>query len=162
MKLKDLIDNFGECEVPQELVDKFELLKRPKTKTIWDLEYNDLYNWIDEEGDIDTHYWCADGIDLNIRKVGNAFVSYEEAEKEVERREVETLLLKHGGRRWFKEGGKENWFIAFNRSEGLFKSFYTIKDQQQGTIYFNTYEQAQKAIEQIGEERLIKVLFEVR
>ena len=159
MKFKDLMEQYGEYTVPQDLI---EMLEKPNPKTVWDLERGDRHCWVDITGAICTDVkWRDDEEDKLSRAMGYVFLTEEEANREVERRKVEALLLKYGGRRWFK-AGKENWFIAFNRSEGLFKSFYTIKDQRQGTIYFDTEEQAQKAIEQIGEGKIIKTLFEVR
>lgn len=158
MKLKDLISNFGECEVPQELIDKFELLKKPKT--IWNIEYNDLYNWIDEEGNINTLSWNEDEVDLNLRKAGNAFINYKEAAKEKERREVETLLLKYGGRRWFKKDG-DNCHIWL-MPDGCIRMGLVFSAPAQGLIYFDSKDEAEKAVEEIGEERIIKTLFEVR
>jgi hypothetical protein len=162
MKLKDLINKFGEYEVPQELIDKFELLEKSKSKTIWNLAHNDLYNWINGEGDICSHHWCEDEIDLNIRKAGNAFLTYKEATKEKERREVETLLLKYGGRRWFKNR-EYNYFLRAddNLSDNIWIDEIRVWVVQ-GVIYFDTKEQAQIAISEIGAERIKNALFEVR
>lgn len=159
MKLKDLINKFGEYEVPQELIDKFELLEKPKPKTIWNLKYNDLYNWIDGEGNIGTHHWCEDEIDLNLRKAGNTFLTYKEAVGEKERREVEMLLLKYGGRRWFKKSG-ENWILRLDKHNQATR--FEVGEPYQGFIYFDSHEEAVNACEQIGNKRIVNALFEVR
>lgn len=159
MKLKDLINKFGEYEVPQELIDKFELLEKPKPKTIWNLKYNDLYNWIDGEGNIGIHHWCEDEIDLNLRKAGNAFLTYKEAVGEKERREVEALLLKYGGRRWFKKSG-ENWILRLDKHNQATR--FEVGEPYQGFIYFDSHEEAVNACEQIGNKRIVNALFEVR
>ncbi len=160
MKLKELINTYGEYEVPQELVDKLELLKKPKSKTIWNLAYHDLYNWIDGEGNIGTHHWCEDEVDLNLRKAGNVFLTYKEAAGEKERREVEALLLKYGGRKWFNQHNC-NFHIGLDEWEEHLKA-YLLVTPTQGMIYFNTKEQAEKAISIIGEQKIKETLFEVR
>lgn len=159
MKLKDLINKFGEYDVPQELIDKFELLEKHKPKTIWNLKYNDLYNWIDGEGNIGTHHWCEDEIDLNLRKAGNTFLTYKEAAGEKERREVEMLLLKYGGRRWFKKSG-ENWILRLDKHNQATR--FEVGEPYQGFIYFDSHEEAVNACEQIGNKRIVNALFEVR
>ena len=85
----------------------------------------------------------------------------EEAEKDVERRKVETLLLKYGGRRWFKDD-TPNYFIRVYENGGWLTSDWTNHSPIQGTIYFDTEKQAIDAIEEIGEDKIIEALFEVR
>lgn len=157
MKLKELVEKYGEYEVSDELIAQF---KKPNPETVWDLKNGNKCYYIDVFGDIeDTGGYLSplsEAIDMGI-----VFLTKEEAEKDVERRKVETLLLKHGGRRWFKNG-KENWFITFDRSVGFFRYVYTIRDQRQGMIYFDTEEELTEAVEQIGEDRIKKALFEVR
>jgi hypothetical protein len=83
----------------------------------------------------------------------------EEAEKEVERRKFETLLLKYGGRRWFNEKGDNFYLVRENKDFETYQAYCILP---LGTIYFDTEEQAKKAISEIGEERLKRALFEVR
>lgn len=175
MKLKDLMEKYGEREIAEfdfeEAFEKLdhdendgavliEVLKK-KPKTIWDLEEGDNYILETDTGGIMDCEVRHKEIFEKSREVGNIFLDQYEAEKDIERRKVETLLLKYGGRRWFKSG-KENWFISFDCSSGLFKSLYTIREHRTGVIYFDTEEQAEKAINEIGEERIKKALFEVR
>ena len=163
MKLKDLIEQYGEYDVvlsKREATNEIMIEgRKPKPKTIWDLEEREAVFTLNCDGFIedDTWYDCLD----DERDNGNIFLTYEDAVTERERRKVETLLLKHGGHRWFKSG-KENWFISFDCSAGLFKSLYTIREHRTGVIYFDTEEQLKKAFEQIGKERIKKALFEVR
>lgn len=169
MKLKDLIEQYGDYEVIDTVDTEMHkgnsknnginiYLRKPKPKTIWDLKERDTIFTINCDGFIEDDKWygCFD----DERDNGNVFLTYEDAEKDRERRKVETLLLKYGGRRWFKNG-KENWFITFDRSVGFFRYVYTIRDQRQGTIYFETEKQARKVVDEIGEERIKKALFEV-
>ena len=164
MKLKELMEKYGEYDVVvSRSITTNEIMingRKPKPKTVWDLRKGDKCYYISLFGDVeDTGGYLSplsEAIDMGV-----VFLTEEEANKDLERRKVETLLLKHGGRRWFKNG-KENWFVTFDRSVGFFRYVYTIRDQRQGTIYFDTEKQARKAVAEIGEERIKKALFEVR
>ena len=167
MKLKDLMEKYGDYEVTgifDNDGDKLDGyvnvgLKRSEPKTVWELNNKDEHYAVGDCGFI-KHFDYSDFVGYK-RDIGNVFLTEEEANREVERRRVETLLLKYGGRRWFKNG-KENWFISYDYTEGFFRYVYAIREQRQGMIYFDTEEQLKKAVEEIGEERLKKALFEVR
>ena len=166
MKLKDLIEQYGEYDVVLSKREaRNEIMiegRKPQKKSVWDLKDGDPYYWIEGLGYIKGHYfWRNESADPMAREVGNIFLNEEEAEKDVERRKVETLLLKHGGRRWFKED-TPNYFIRVHENGGWLTSDWTNHSPIQGTIYFDTEKQAWKSIEQIGEERIRKALFEVK
>lgn len=162
MKLKDLISEYGEYEVSDELIAQF---KKPSPKTIWDLKDGDDYYCIYAQGYIDQlkAHLSDKSIATNGHiEMGNAFLTEEEAEQDRERRQVETLLLKHGGRRWFKNH-KSNWFIALeNEVENNPHTYNATSILKQGCIYFDTREEAENAIKEIGEDRIKQALFEVR
>ena len=178
MKLKELVEKYGEYEIytdsPNHVVNAFKNLdttndgvlclyaKKPKPKSVWDLEDGDEHAWVDGLGKVkDNYLWRDESSDSMARDVGNIFLTKEEALKDVERRKVETLLVKYGGRRWFKLNDK-NWIIDYDCNSNVFRFAYMKRDQRQGCIYFDTYEQAQKAVEEIGYERIKQALFEVR
>ena len=156
IKLKDLMAQYGEYTISDELIEK---LQPPEATTIWDLPYGDTYYYIDTEGNVTFDAWYESC--KGERDVGNVFLTEEEALKDVERRKVETLLLRYNGRRWYKDG-KENWFVTFDRSVGFLRYVYTVRDQRQGTIYFDTEKQARQAVKDIGEEKIKSALFEVK
>lgn len=150
----------GECEIERIVID----LTKPKPNTIWELEEGDMHNLVDFAGRVQDEdiAWMDDDFDKNARAVGNVFLTREEALRDVERRKVETLLLKYGGRRWFKEH-KLNWFIALENEVSYEPYVYSVSNRpKQGCIYFDTEEQAQNAVKEIGEEHLKKALFEVK
>ena len=175
MKLKELLNNenflskYGDYETVGNSYtavrenDKVQLVfdvQEPKPKSVWNLKDGGQYYYTNIIGDVNRDVWC-EGCQYE-REVGNAFLTKEEAEKEVERRKTEILLLKYGGRRWFKEH-KLNWFIALENEVTHEPYVYSVSDRpKQGCIYFDTEEQAEKAISEIGEDRIKKALFEVR
>lgn len=166
MKLKDLMEKYGEYDVGLVETPKGQesewarvQLFKPKPKTVWDLKIGvDNYYYVDESGDVGISTWYDWDCDRERFNIGSAFLTEEEAEKDVERRKVETLLLRFGGRRWYRTNGY-NYCIWVNSWDSLVVS---STGRVQDTIYFDTEEQAQNAVKEIGEERLKKALFEVR
>lgn len=160
MKLKDLMDKYGEYTVPNELIEKLE---PPNPKTVWSLKDGDSYAFLEDDGCIITSEANL-SVGLTKKRInnGNAFLTINEAENERERRKVETLLLKYGGRRWFKRDSA-NYFLEYD-CESITLLDYTNSNRfaWQGLIYFDTRAQIENAIEQIGAERIVKAIFEVR
>lgn len=173
MKLKDLMETYGEYEVldngkpAMTAVTKdvrgftdVLYLKKPKPKTVWDLKNDDEYYYINADGYVDFSTYGEIESEENKVRVGNVFLTKEEAEKDVERRKVETLLLKHGGHRWFKKDNP-NYYL-WNSDTGYCLNLGMSFVKTQGVIYFDSREEMTEAIEQIGTERIRKALFEVR
>lgn len=133
-----------------------------KPKSVWDLTEEDKYYYIDCYGEIDsTFYDCEE--DVDIIKCGNAFLTREEAEFEVERRKCEAVLLKYGTRNFMSfEYYDDKYYIMYNNTlENVYVDCCNFM-QIQGSIYFKTKELAQKAIEEVGEDRLKKYVFNVK
>ena len=157
IKLSEIESKYGEYLVDEKKLK--ELLVKPKPKTVWDLEYGDKYYCLDNAGDINYITWHEDAYNLFQREIGNAFLTYNEAKFELERRKCEAIMLKYG-RRTFKYGKHNHFIVIFDKSMIIELSFNFIVNYQ-GTIYFDTEELAQKAIDEIGEERLKKYVFQV-
>ena len=163
MKLKDLIEQYGEYEVSKTKSDWCDAghitleLNKPKPKTVWDLEHGDEYVRITGTGGVSECEVCTKITYDRQRDVGNVFLTKEEAEKDTERRKVETLLLKYGGHRWAREGINYRLGLQYNMVV-ICKDMYPL----QGAIYFDLEQEAQKAIDEIGEDRIKRALFEVK
>jgi len=165
MKLKDLIEKYGEQEVlcwaegTDESLEWVNIkLEPPKPKTVWDLQEGDEYFLITTYGTAMRKFAVGKSDNVYVKN-GNVRLTEEEAEQDIERRKVETLLLKHGGRRWFNENS-ENYYIYYDMD--VIDCTNTYEFHYQGSIYFDTEEQAEKAIKEIGEDRIKRALFEVR
>lgn len=157
IKLNEIQAKYGEYLVDEDKLK--ELLVKPKTKTVWDSTKGDRYYFIETNGGVYSCYWLADVNDLCRIEFGNVFLTKKEAEFELERRKCEAIMLKYG-RRTFKPRDT-NYIIQFdNGDKQTFVDFWRL-NQFQGTIYFDTEELAQKAIDEIGEERLKKYIFRV-
>ena len=158
IKLNEIQAKYGEYFVDEDKLK--ELLVKPKPKTVWDLE-EDIYYFINPNGGVYSCRWVADEQDLSRREIGNAFLTYDEAKFEIERRKCESIMLKYG-RRLFKYN-QDNYLLRVNNNDEKVKvevgslAIY----QFQGSIYFDTEELAQKAIDEVGKERLKKYVFQV-
>lgn len=177
MKLKELLNNetflskYGDYEIIGDSYttvrgnDKSQLvfdIQKPKPKTVWDLKDEDSYYWVHGIGKVrEEHVWRNESADPMARDVGNVFLTREEAEKDVERRKVETLLIKHGGRRWLSHT-IPNYYLVVNGFNELYFTSILSSQYPQGIIYFNSGSDVQNAINEIGKERIVKALFEVR
>ena len=137
-----------------------------KTKTVWDLKEEYDYYYIDMCGNVDRTtfgngaYWA----DKKIIEVVNAFLTKEEAKLEVERRKCESILLKYGTRDLISLGDNytKKYYIQYDYDVNKIMIFKHYSIGIQGVINFKTEELAQKAIDEVGEERLKKYIFNVK
>lgn len=70
-------------------IDK--LLNPPQDKTVWDLKKGDVFWWISSSGFIYKDRWDNSSFDIGCRNQGNIFLTEEEAQLEVRRREREVF-----------------------------------------------------------------------
>ena len=162
IKIKDIVKKYAEYEVDEDKLK--ELLIEPKLKTVWNLQVNDIYYYLTSCGDIRCDEWCGCPLDEARRATGNCFLTREEVEFELERRKVETELLKYGGTRDMMSIGNDNiykYYLFYQR----FKDKVCVEALRctgfLGCIYFKSEEDAQRAIDKIGEDRIKKYLFYV-
>lgn len=130
-----------------------------KPKTIWDLDMKDgeRYYYLSSNGVIGQGIFNT-CYDKGIRALGNTFLTREEAEFELERRKIETIMKKYS--RPFKCGGN-NYYIYYDYAfDGVVIDVYhTVTD---GVSYFESEEIVQKVIDEIGKNRLKKYWFGVK
>lgn len=157
IKLNEIESKYGEYLVDENKLK--ELLVKPKPKTVWDLKDGDKYYLISHYGKVERITWGYDKFDIRRRKYGNAFLTEEEAEFELERRRCESIMLKYG-RRMLKYKDDNYSFQFDNTGKKVYVEVWNTC-QFQGSIYFDTKELAKKAINEIGEERLKKYVFRV-
>lgn len=144
---------------------EFGIEKIPqKPKSVWDLKYGDDYWYINSFGHVrKTSYGLEDDFKRMI-EYGNAFLTKEEVDHEVERRKCEAILLKYGTRDLMSSGDKytKKYYIQYDYDVNkiiILKHYYL---GIQGSINFKTEELAQKAIDEVTEERLKKYIFNVK
>ena len=116
----------------------------------------DVYWLINTTGETYWVQWRGTEIDNKRLSFENAFKTKEEAEFAVEKLKVEAELRKFS--RPASEGSAYIYRLADTNQIGLGVKFYS---QSQGTIYFESAEKAQQAIESVGIERIKKYIFGV-
>lgn len=141
-------------EIHEDLLEPY--IEKPKS--VWDLKEGDEYFLIFGDGNVSGTTWGDCTSDKKFREIGNAFLTREEAEFEIERRKIETEMLRLGGRRKFNRG-KDNYYITYD---------YVVKDlvylnrnwvHDQGGIYFDTDIDAINAVKTIGKDKIKKYIF---
>jgi hypothetical protein len=155
--IRKLIDDNWE-DIKALVIEKAEAEQKLKPKTIWDLETKDRkeYYRIEASGFIEDS--CFNAIyDKYVREAGNAFLTREEAEFEVERRKVESIMKKYA--RPFKMNAF-NYVIRYNYSSD---TVVTGADwlTNTGTVYFESEEIAKRVINMLGKSRLKEYWFGV-
>ena len=153
--LKKIIEDSWE-DIKELIIGKAEAEQKPKN--IWDLKKEDgeEYYVLWTDGSTGRLIFNSQGDEV-LREVGNAFLTREEAEFELERRKIEAIMKKYS--KPF-EKGKRNYYIyyAYARDKILIDIYYSVSD---GIPYFESEKIAQKAIDEIGEDRLKKYCFGV-
>lgn len=152
--------NFSEhlCVIPESALE----LYIDKSKTVWDLQNGDKCCFIDNCGTVLSGIWVETSYAIKCRQTGNVFLTKEEAEFEVERRKIETEMLRLGGRRTFKKG-ENNFSISFAYLSSIcgFSITNYSNSNIQGVIYFDSFEETDNAIKTIGESKIKKYIFGV-
>lgn len=154
--IRKLIDDNWE-DIKELIFKKAEAEQKPKS--IWDLDVvnEEEYYYITEGGKIKTTHFDR-FYDEKNRSLGNAFLTKEEAEFELERRKIEAVMRKYSRPLKYDE---YNHCIEYHHSNKTL-NICSYRAVNFGTTYFETREIAEKAIKEIGEDRLIKYWFRVK
>lgn len=131
---------------PNILKDWFEEIPE-QPKTVWDLEFDDRFYLLGEDGDIKLYEWYNGYSDE--RALGNVFLTKEEAEKELARRKAKVILVRDT--KGFKPKFQlrsgisyPGWLVEYDVDAGeLFTMCYIHSD---GTPRFATQEDAEESI----------------
>lgn len=161
MKLNELMEKYGDYEVKEGFMD---FLEKPKPKTVYDLKYGDRYFFLTASGMVERGTWTNDSSDFNRQRIGNTFLTVEDAEFAKERLKVIAELKKYA-----KDFSDEEWAnedlpkyrIGFDYKYGCYS--YRITRQGRGLeIYFESIEKANEAIKAVGEDRMKKYCLGVK
>ena len=154
----------GEVLIKKEsfLEPYIEKSETEKKKSVWDLKEGEECYSLTICGNVHHGFWDGSSSSIAIRDTGGIFLTKEEAEDEIERRKVETEMLRLGGRREFKNG-ENNYYIVCDFDSHYDIWIYNNKSDSfaQMMIYFDTRKEAEDAIEHIGEDRIKKYIFGV-
>lgn len=131
-----------------------------KKKTVWDLEERDECYSLTICGNVHHGFWDGSSSSIAIRELGELFLTREEAQDELERRKVETEMIRLGGRRNIKICN-DNYYIMYDHKTRNLAYFNRNWVHDQGVIFFDTYVDVDKAVKAIGEDRIKKYIFGV-
>lgn len=143
-------------ELNEEVKQVIKEANQGQVKSVWDLKKEDgeKYYCIDSDGAIVQHMFDESFDEVN-RDRGNAFLTREEAEFELERRKVETIMRKYS--RPFKSG--EYNYVVVCDTENNIILVQVAQFHYSGTPVFASREVAEKVVDEIGKDRLIKYWF---
>lgn len=160
MKLSEYIEKYGDCEVTEE-IDKC-IVKAPKT--VYDLKHGDRYFSLIPSGIVQGGTWTNAGGDFSRRRIGNIFLTLEDAQFARERLEVIAELKKYA-----KEFSDEEWrngrlrkyCIEFDTEDHVVRICESYFMKNAG-IYFESEVKAKEAIVAVGEDRIKKYYLGVK
>jgi hypothetical protein len=161
IKISEIAEKYKDYEIDEKELEK--LLVKPKPKSVWDLKVGDKH-WCILSYGMEECSWINGEADLKRRELNNVFLTKEEAEFEVERRKCEAIMLKYGTRDMMSLGDVDTrkWFIRYKHHENRLYFDYFNHSDSQGAIWFTSKEIAQQCIDEIGEDRLKKYIFNVK
>lgn len=134
--------------------------KKKETKNHWKPITSEKYFFTYSNGDVDSVFWTENKADKGRYGLRNVFRTKEEAEFEVERRKIMTELQnyadEHNGEiahpsDAFWLGFDEDNMLIIVEDDSIFPPV--------GTVLFSDADTAYNAIEDIGEDRIIKYMF---
>ena len=153
MKKEKLINAFMEF-----VGEKFpELIEEEKEKT--GFSDGDQFYCISFDGKVNDDYWSDHQVDRERLSIGNAFKTEREAKFAVEKLKV-LYELESLGRPF--DRGFRNYYLAFDYyNKEIFIDFRSNLNSCFSNCFFNSEEEAQQAVDKIGEDRIKKYLFGV-
>ena len=149
--------------------DNYEMIEtelepyQEKPKTIWDLKVGDKCFFINSIGSMIPVKWDGTYCAIRNLEIGNVFLTKEEAEMEIERRKVEVQMFRFGGHRKYDYKGNNFCFSYDQEKDSVnicLADFGSAWQPGEG-IYFSKREEAEKALIEIGEDKMIKYLFSI-
>lgn len=94
-RIEDKELDFGRDDINVYIEHGFiKEIRRPKSKTVYDLKVGDIYFRINANASIGVFNYADDRDDEGARAIGNMFLSRGDAEKELARRKAKQILLR--------------------------------------------------------------------
>lgn len=141
-------------ELEKELLELKEQVKEQQEFP----QSGERYWYSNGGGMVNSCFWKSEQFDLNRYRIGNMFKTEKEAEIVVEKLKVEAELRKFS--KPFVDDN-DNYFIEINSYYNYLAIHSNDSYRTQGTIYFESMEIANEAIDAIGADRIKKYLFGV-
>ena len=120
-------------------------------------QVGDTYWYISIFGVVLDDFWDGHITEKDMLEIGNVYKTEQQAEFALEKLKIEAELRKFS--KPF-EYGKFNYYLFFDIDGNSFRTDFTSYCPPQGTIYFESAEKAQQAIEAVGIDRIKKYIFD--
>jgi len=133
-----------------------EVENKPAERNDWP-NLRDTYYTLDFEGDSDAYTYVDDDTDKYLKQIGNMFKTEEEAEAYKQYLMKPSTSARAKLQMWADENNKdfdEAYYYFYHNSAGLYIDDYSYEFFE-GVVSFSSYDLAEKAIQELGEE-LIK------
>jgi hypothetical protein len=163
MKVKDYLEKVNNVELTDEQVQKINETLGIKESKVWKPKKNEGYYY---HIFVDAEYttWYGDDFDNERYEIGNYFKTREEAQFQVEKLKVIAELKRYALENNECElnwGERKSKYYIYCDCEDMKLRVNWVWCYKSNGIYFSSRDIAEKAIETIGEERLMKYYFEV-
>lgn len=165
MKIKELLEKYGNIEINEEKEKELKYLLGVKESKKWQPRGRDKYYYVSEAGQILNDCWNYHRVDYYRFNINNCFETKEEAEFRLEQIKVynglRTFADEYNDIIDWKNCEQNKYVITYDHYNnifvfGIYNQFIVL-----GTIYFTSKELAEQAVEKIGVERIKKYLFGV-
>lgn len=157
MNLQEWIEENKNKEVVFE--DGKLTIKDPETNGRWKSEDGDVYFTVLGTGEVNENVWSFHiHNDSHRFAIGNVFKTEEEARNMIERLKIRAEMLDLGGREEFRANQKNFYISGDIQADTIFATNSGGKPYL-NAIYFDTRDEAKKAINAVGVHRLKKMLF---
>ena len=139
-----------------EFAEKIKALKAEAQQGDEFPQLGDEYWYIDNDGEVMEMEWRGIEYDQGRLSIGNVFKTKEQAEFAAEKLKVEAEL-----RKFSVPIFKGCYYIYMKTEDGMLGFGVKRHYKSQGTIYFESEEKANEAIETVGADRIKKYIFGV-
>ena len=161
-KLEDLKVNIE--EIKNEYLKQLEELKakieglEDETDNRWKPKTGEDYWWVDVDGELCKDKWDNGEFDNNLFNHTDIFPTEEQAIFDRESKRIRRELMKYGKN---FVPGHDNWAFNYNYRDRIIGYWNSKFSCHPFTIYFESEEMAEKAVKEVGEDRIKKYLFRV-
>lgn len=158
-KLKENVEEIkNQLEELKAKIEELEQGTQEETDNRWKPEVGKDFWRVSVGGDVYKAEWENDHFDDNVFNHTDIFPTEEQAIFDRERKCIRRELMKYG--RTF-DPSVRNWMFDYNYHDKTF-SYWNLKNRcYPFVIYFESKEMAEKAVKEVGEDRIKKYLFGV-
>lgn len=142
-----------------------KLLEKSRPKTVWDLQKGDKYYFLDSAGEICESIWDDDTIDNRRRNNRRCYLTEQDVEFAKGQEIIIAELERLGGTMDMMYLGDVDdckYFLIYDHMNSILDVEFRSYSHFPLNIYFGSKAQAQKAIDEVGEDRIKKYIFYVK